>query len=64
MKSEFATDTMGLVLRLEQRRLPQRIKQVFEAIEHGEGTLAIPAMMLAEIGYLSERRRIDTSLQG
>ena len=63
MKPEFATDTMGLVLRLERRRLPQRVRQIFEKIEHGEGTLSIPAMVLAEIGYLSERGRIDTSLQ-
>ncbi len=63
MKHEFATDTMGLVLRLERRRLPQRVKQIFEDIERRERTLSIPVMVLAEIGYLSERERIDTSLQ-
>jgi len=63
MNPSWATDTMGLILRLERRRLPQRIKQIFETIEGGAGTLAIPAMVLAEIGYLSERGRIDTTLQ-
>ncbi len=48
MKHEFATDTMGLVLRLERRRLPQRVKQIFEDIERRERTLSIPVMVLAE----------------
>ncbi len=63
MSRDFAADTMALVLRLERRRLPLSVKQIFEEIERGEGALSIPAMVLAEIGYLSERKRIDTNLQ-
>lgn len=63
MNHEYATDTMGLVLRLERRKLPRQVKQIFETIEQGEGILSIPAMVLAEIGYLSEKGRIDTCLQ-
>jgi predicted nucleic acid-binding protein len=36
---------------------------MFEEAEQGVRTLLIPAMVLVEIGYLSERRRIETTLQ-
>ncbi|NOT57049.1 MAG: PIN domain-containing protein [Deltaproteobacteria bacterium] len=61
--SDFVTDTMGLVLRLEQRRLGQQAKAIFEAVESGAATVHIPAFVLAEILYLSEKRRISISLQ-
>lgn len=62
MNEAVATDTMALVLRLEHRRLPQRVRTIFTEAEHGQRTVSIPAMVLAEIGYLSERGRIDISL--
>lgn len=55
-------DTMALVLRLENRRMPERSRQLFKSAEDGDLQLVIPAMVLAEIGYLSERNRIDTTL--
>ena len=55
MNDSYVTDTMAVILRLERRKLGQRIKNIFEKSETGQITLFIPAMVLAEIGYLSER---------
>jgi len=63
MKNPLVADTMAVVLRLERRRLPQQVRIAFEEAEEGDRTLYIPAMVLAEIGYLSERGRIETTLQ-
>ena len=62
MSSVYATDTMALILRLEKRKLSQKVKTIFDAVEKGKINLMIPAMVLAEIGYLSERNKIDTNL--
>ena len=62
MKSRFVTDTMALILRLERRKLSQKIKAIFENAESGKCKLIIPVMVLAEIGYLSEKERIETNL--
>lgn len=62
MKNAVVTDTMALVLRLERRRLPQSVREIFAEAEDGQRLLYIPVMVLAEIGYLSERRRIDVTL--
>ena len=63
MKNKFAADTMAIIRRLEKRMLPQNIKLIFEEIEKGKSELIIPAMALAEIGYLSEKEKIETNLQ-
>jgi len=63
MNNPLVADTMAVVLRLERRRLPQQVRIAFEEAEEGDRTLYIPAMVLAEIGYLSERGRIETTLQ-
>ena len=62
MSHDYVTDTMALILRLEKRKLSQKLKTIFEAVEKGKINLMIPAMVLAEIGYLSERNKIDTNL--
>lgn len=63
MKDRYVADTMAVVLRLEKRRVSVQVKKVFVRAEAGDLELFIPAMVLAEIGYLSERKRIDTSLE-
>lgn len=60
--SEVVTDTMALVLWLEGRRMPQLIKQQFQMMEAGEGAIHIPTMVLAELLYLSEKQRIQITL--
>ena len=53
MKDNFVTDTMSLVLRLEKRKAPMRVKNIFHKAETGGVDLFVPAMVLAEIGDLS-----------
>ncbi len=59
---DVVVDTMALVLRLENRRMPEFAKAHFGSVEEGASILYIPGMVLAEIGYLSERKRIDCRL--
>ena len=61
--SEFVTDTMGLVLRIEKRKLGKTGKTIFESVEAENSIVHIPALVFAEILYLSEKQRISTSLQ-
>lgn len=63
MKDRFVTDTMALVLRLEKRKAPLKVKDIFSKAEADEIDLFIPSMVLAEIGYLSEKDRIDTNIE-
>ena len=63
MNNSYVTDTMAMVLRLEKRRLPGKVKSIFADAEQGRTKIFIPAIALAEIGYLSERKRIETDLQ-
>src|SRR5688572_2502940 len=62
LASEFVTDTMGLVLRIEKRRLPPTTKLIFDSTEVGETIVHVPALVFAEILYLSEKQRITVSL--
>jgi PIN domain nuclease of toxin-antitoxin system len=62
MNNSVVADTMAVVLRLERRRLPQHVRIAFEEAENGRRNLYIPAMVLAEVGYLAERGRIEASL--
>lgn len=54
---------MALVLYLEHRRLPSTVKNHFIDAEQYVTQLFIPAITLSEIGYLSEKGRINTSLK-
>ena len=62
LASKFVTDTMGLVLRLEQRRFGSTAKALFEAMETGTAIIHVPALVFAEILYLSEKKRISLAL--
>ncbi len=63
MKNSFVIDTMALVLRLEKRKLSQKVNAIFNNAENGDVDLIIPAMVVAEVGYLAERKRIETNLK-
>lgn len=60
--SEFVTDTIGLVLRIEQRRLGPTAKSIFESVESGKTAVYVPTLVFAEILYLFEKQRINISL--
>jgi len=62
-ENEYVTDTMGLVLRIEKRKLSSIAKFIFEMSESGKIIIHIPSMVFAEILYLSERKRIGISLK-
>lgn len=62
MKDKYVFDTMAVILPLEKRKLSKKVKSIFEQAEKGDAMLFIPAIVLAEIDYLSERNKIDTNL--
>jgi predicted nucleic acid-binding protein len=61
MKNKYILDTMALILKLEKRQLSTEVKAIFNSAEIEETELIIPAMVLAEIAYLSEKKRIKTN---
>ena len=61
-ESVYVADTMALVLRIEKRRMPQRARLIFQQAEQQLTTIHVPGMVLAEVGYLAEKERIDTTL--
>ncbi|MBX3002106.1 MAG: PIN domain-containing protein [Caldilineaceae bacterium] len=62
-KNEYVTDTMGLVLRLERRKMGSKAKALFQSADDGKAVIHIPGFVFAEILYLSERNRIQATLQ-
>ena len=61
--NRFVSDTMALVLYLENRKLPQNVKQLFQDADIGKIEIIVPAMVLSEISYLSEKGRIELQLE-
>jgi predicted nucleic acid-binding protein len=60
--NEFVTDTMAFVLRIERRRLGPKAKSAFDSAEAGSALIHVPGIVLAEILYLSEKKRIQADL--
>ena len=58
----FVTDTMALVLFLENRKSGSHASSIFQQAQQGQETIHIPAIVMAEVGYLSERGRITCTL--
>jgi len=54
---------MAVVLRLEQRKMPKKTREIFEQAENELTEILIPSIVFAEIGYLSEKKKIDMDLQ-
>ena len=59
--SNYVTDTMGLVLRMEQRKMGARAKFIFESAEADKTIIHIPSFVFAEMLYLYEKPRITVS---
>lgn len=53
---------MALVLFLEKRKMPQQATGVFQATLANTNEIWIPAMSLAEVGYLAERGRVSIGI--
>ena len=63
MQNKYAADTMALILYLEKRKLSKEVSKIFSEVENGNIDLIIPSMVIAELAYLAERKRIDTNLK-
>ena len=61
--SNYVADTMAIVIRTEKRKLGQQAKIIFEAAEQQSVNIFVPAIVFAEVLYLSERRKIGCSLE-
>lgn len=62
LANEYVTDTMALVLHLENRKSSQNVRQIFESADSGKVTIHILTIVFAEILYLSEKSRIKLNL--
>src|SRR5689334_19593086 len=61
--NEYAADTVALILRMERRKMGNAARTVFEDAEADLATIYVPSFTLAEILYLSEKKRIQTTLK-
>ena len=59
---QYVTDTMAVVSYLGKRKMPPSVKQMFQLADSGLAQIFIPSIVFFEIGYLSEKGRIDVSL--
>jgi predicted nucleic acid-binding protein len=53
---------MGLVLRIERRKMGSNSISIFDSAESGNTVIYIPTLVFAEILYLSDKSRISASL--
>lgn len=60
--NELVTDTMGLILRIERRKMGPTASSIFKTAGAGHTIIYIPGIVLAEILYLTEKKKIKTSL--
>ena len=60
--NSYVADTMAIVLYLESRKLPNNNKKIFAEVEQAKATIYFSTVSLMEIGYLSEKLRINTSI--
>ncbi|MBU6157423.1 MAG: PIN domain-containing protein [Bacteroidetes bacterium] len=60
--NKYVADTMAFILRLEKRKMPHEIKSIFIQAENGLAEIRVPAIVFAELGYLSEKGKIDINL--
>lgn len=59
----YATDTVSLIRHLtNSKNLGEAAKKIFESADAGKCVILIPAIVLMEILYLSEKRKILTTL--
>jgi predicted nucleic acid-binding protein len=60
--NEFVADTMAIVLHLEKRKSGTNVKQILTDAENGNAVVHVPAIVFAEILYLSEKKPIVLTL--
>ncbi len=62
-KPTYSIDTVGLVLHLEKRHMGAEAKVILQQAETNQATIFIPTMVLAEILYLSDKKRIGLTFE-
>lgn len=62
LAAEYVADTVALVLYLEKRKSGAFAERIFDSAENAATIINIPAMVFAEILYLSEKGRITATL--
>ena len=62
LAAEYVADTMAIVLYLENRKSNAIVEQIFDEADNGKITIHVPAIVFAEILYLSEKGRIGLTL--
>ncbi len=62
LAAEYAADTVAMILYLEKRKSGAIAEQIFDSAETASTIVHIPAMVFAEILYLSEKKRISATL--
>lgn len=60
--NNYVTDTMALILVLEKRKMPNKVKTIYKEALNGNVKILVPSIVLAELAYLSEKKRIDTEI--
>ncbi len=63
LAAEYIADTVALVVYLEKRQLGTVSQMIFDSAENSNTIIYIPAIVFAEILYLSEKGRISINLQ-
>lgn len=61
--NSYVTDTMALILALERRKMPKKVKAIYDEAKKGNVKIHVPSIVLAELAYLSEKSRIDTNIE-
>lgn len=61
--NSYVADTMAIIIRIEKRKSGQQAKSIFEAAEQQTVKIFVPAIVFAEVLYLSERQKVRCSLK-
>ena len=63
MNSFYVTDTQAIIHYMEDRKpISKKINDIFEDADEGNATIYIPAIVLMEILYLFEKKRVKINI--
>ena len=63
MTNRYVTDTHALVWHLQKSsKLSAVAQSIFYQVDHGQGTIFIPTIVLVELIYLGEKGRVSATL--
>ena len=63
MNNVYVTDTQAIIHYMEDRKpISKKIRDIFQESDEAKATIYIPAIVLMEIMYLFEKKRIKTNI--